>query len=547
MWRPIARLVGLTLLLDAAVAAVLSAASLKEYDALLAERPTAVVAVYAPWCGHSRALLPEYDAAAALLGRRVPLIKVDGTVAEDVATRLDVKGYPTLFFVRDGVADEFEGERTAKQIESWAKAMLEPELQRFDTAAAAVEWGRSTAASAAASAAAAAAGAAAVLFQPTVEASSPAYAALLGAAASLSAAASPAASGRVVVACGVAAGSPAGLEARSASGEAVTVVAPALVVFGPDGPALLADRELLADRPLVESFIRREAQPLVTLYSAANEDTLFAAAAPLHLLLLASPSLAKSAASKGGGGTADSATLLRAARALRKEAVVAAVDISRHAELATFFDIAPRGRLSTPRLVALSVGNNTKFTPPDGSAAAALAWDAGAADADAGAGAVVAFVRAVGSGEVAPYVRSAAAPEPQGGAVVELVGDSHAAAVGDAERDVLVQYYSPDCGHCRKLAPVWSRVAERLSESEGGEVVVAQMDMSANDALGFEPEGFPTLIFYPRTAKQGIEYDGSRDEHDIVQFVKDVRAGKPHIGGLPDLAESEVEGAKVEL
>jgi len=111
MWRPIARLVGLTLLLDAAVAAVLSAASLKEYDALLAERPTAVVAVYAPWCGHSRALLPEYDAAAALLGRRVPLIKVDGTVAEDVATRLDVKGYPTLFFVRDGVADEFEVRR----------------------------------------------------------------------------------------------------------------------------------------------------------------------------------------------------------------------------------------------------------------------------------------------------------------------------------------------------------------------------------------------------------------------------------------------------
>jgi len=86
---------------------------------------------------------------------------------------------------------------------------------------------------------------------------------------------------------------------------------------------------------------------------------------------------------------------------------------------------------------------------------------------------------------------------------------------------VLVQYYSPDCGHCRKLAPVWSRVAEKLSESEGGEVVVAQMDMSANDALGFEPEGFPTVIFYPRTAKQGIEYDGSRDEHDIIQFVKD--------------------------
>ena len=38
------------------------------------------------------------------------------------------------------------------------------------------------------------------------------------------------------------------------------------------------------------------------------------------------------------------------------------------------------------------------------------------------------------------------------------------------------------------------------------DVVVAQMDASANDAVGIEPEGFPTILFYPKTNKRGIEY-----------------------------------------
>ena len=41
---------------------------------------------------------------------------------------------------------------------------------------------------------------------------------------------------------------------------------------------------------------------------------------------------------------------------------------------------------------------------------------------------------------------------------------------------------------------------------QDADVVVAQMDASANDAVGIEPEGFPTILFYPKTNKRGIEY-----------------------------------------
>ena len=81
-------------------------------------------------------------------------------------------------------------------------------------------------------------------------------------------------------------------------------------------------------------------------------------------------------------------------------------------------------------------------------------------------------------------------------------------------------------------------------------MVVAQMDAIANDVPGLEPEGFPTIIMYPKGNKRGVEYDGSRDSHDLVQFIKDVREGKNFIGGLGE-AETGVldedDGYHVEL
>ena len=107
-----------------------------------------------------------------------------------------------------------------------------------------------------------------------------------------------------------------------------------------------------------------------------------------------------------------------------------------------------------------------------------------------------------------------------------------------------MQFYSPDCGHCRKLAPVYEAVAKTFADD--ADMVVAQIDATQNDIAGMEPEGFPTILFYPKGNKKGVEYDGSRDEHDLVQFVADVREGRQHIGGLPEFEERE-EAAKVEL
>uniref|UniRef100_A0A8C6CTX4 Protein disulfide-isomerase A2 n=1 Tax=Moschus moschiferus TaxID=68415 RepID=A0A8C6CTX4_MOSMO len=83
----------------------------------LREHPALLVEFYAPWCGHCRALAPEYSKAAALLAAesaRAMLAKVDGPAEPELAEEFAVTEYPTLKFFRDGNRthpEEYTGDR----------------------------------------------------------------------------------------------------------------------------------------------------------------------------------------------------------------------------------------------------------------------------------------------------------------------------------------------------------------------------------------------------------------------------------------------------
>lgn len=71
-----------------------------------------MVEFYAPWCGHCKALAPEYAAAAtALRDEEVVLAKVDATEENELAQRFEVQGFPTVIFLIDGVHKDYTGQR----------------------------------------------------------------------------------------------------------------------------------------------------------------------------------------------------------------------------------------------------------------------------------------------------------------------------------------------------------------------------------------------------------------------------------------------------
>ena len=90
------------------------------YTSFVQEHPFVFIKFYAPWCGHCKSMAADYiELGKASIGKDYVIAEVDATVAEKVSSDLGVSGYPSIKFIVSGSAIDYEGERSAKEMQSW--------------------------------------------------------------------------------------------------------------------------------------------------------------------------------------------------------------------------------------------------------------------------------------------------------------------------------------------------------------------------------------------------------------------------------------------
>jgi len=434
----------------------------ENFDQFIADNPKVLVEFYAPWCGHCKALAPEYEKAAQAIAADesidAKLAKVDATEEKDLATKFGVKGFPTLKFFTGDVESptDYSGGRTEPTIVQWLRTRSMPPVSILESADD-VEAFRKKG-SVVLVGFFAADGDEAKALNDVAEAN------------------------RESVVVG---------QVTSADVKVEGTEFGKLYMFRDfEEPVVAFDGEVSVDG--ITEFLNAERFPLIDAIGPENYKDYVDRGLPIVWISLNADDEDELKKIVDG--------VMPFAKDAKGKLSFTYVDATKYAQ-----HVQNLGITETPGIL-IAGDNNKKY----------LFSGAVSSEDD-----LKAFFDGYAAGTLEAHLKSQAVPETNDEPVYVLVGSEFEKVVG-GDKDVFVEYYAPWCGHCKRLAPEYEKVGEAFSDVDS--VIVAKADATEND-FPEDIKGFPTLMFYPKGQTTAVKYSGDRKQEAIIEFIKENASG----------------------
>jgi len=434
----------------------------KNFQEALDANEFILVEFYAPWCGHCKALAPEYAKAAGILAEKesaIALAKLDATEEPKIAEQFEVRGYPTLKFFRNGKDTEYNGGRTADTIVSWLEKKTGPPAKTLATVDEAKAFVADN-------------DIAVIGFFDSVDSD--------GAKAFLAAA-------------GNMDDYPFGIATEAA---VLAEYKAAGVVIFKNFDEGRNDLEGEITEESVAAFVAGNSLPLVVDFSQDTAQKIFSGDIKSHLLLFMS------------AAAEDHAAKVEIARGIAKDHkgqmlfVTINTDEEDHKRIMEFFGME-ESELPSMRIIKLEE-DMSKFKP---------------ASTELSDSNIRAFVKSYLAGELKPHLMSEEIPEDWDKEPVKvLVAKNFEEVAKDTSKDVLVEFYAPWCGHCKQLTPIWEKLGEKYKDHES--IIIGKMDSTANELEDIKVQGFPTIKLIQKETNKIIDYNGERTLDGFVKFLE---------------------------